>query len=487
MEIALCASPLNAYPAAFMAAASPAPHPEVAPAALRSPLAAEIAATLRLSLPLAAANVLQMLVYAIDVVFVARLGQEALAASSLSVALFGLIAWCLSGLTGAVAPLIAAELGQRRHAVRQIRRSVRMALWLALASSVFGMAVCLMGEPLMLLTGQDPHVAARAGGFLGVLMLALPPMICSNVLRTFVSAMGRPIFATMITAVAIFVNAFGNWIFVFGHLGAPALGLEGSALASCATGVVTLLAYVLAIRGDRRLRRYRLLGRFWRPEWRRLGEILRIGLPIAATILAEAGLFSGAAFLMGRIGEAQLAGHTVALQVAAFAFQVPFGIGQAATIRVGYHFGAGDRAGITRAGWAAIAAGVGFMALSAGTMLVAARPIIALYIDLADPANAAMAGYAAQFMLVAAAFQLFDGMQAVAAGALRGLQDARVPMLIAIFAYWVPGAAVSVGLGLWTPLAGLGVWLGLLVALVIVAAMLLWRWHRREGYGLVPA
>ena len=449
-----------------------------------TPLSQEMVATLRLAIPLAAANLLQMLVYAIDIVFVARLGQEALAASSLSVALFGLIAWSMSGLTGAVAPLIAAELGQRRHAVREIRRSVRMALWLAVASGLVGMGICLLGEPLMLLTGQDPRVAARAGIFLSVLMFALPPMIYSNVLRTFVSAMGRPIFATAITALAIFINAFGNWVFVFGHLGAPALGLVGSALASCATGLITLGAYLLAIRADRRLRRYRLLGRFWRPEWKRLMEILRIGLPVAATILAEAGLFSGAAFLMGRVGEAQLAGHTVALQIAAFAFQVPFGIGQAATIRVGYHFGAGDRAGVARAGWVAIAAGGVFMALSAGTMLIAARPIIAFYVDPADPANAAMVAYAAQFMLVAAAFQLFDGLQAVAAGALRGLQDARVPMLIAIFSYWVPGAAVSIGLGLFTPLAGLGIWLGLLVSLVIVAALLITRWHRRERLGL---
>ena len=451
------------------------------------PWRAEIGATLRLAGPLAAANVLQMLVYAVDVVFVARLGAEPLAAASLSTALFGLIAWCFSGLTGAVAPLIAAELGSRRHAVRQIRRSVRMALWLALVCAAVGMIVCALGEPLMRATGQDPAVAARAGAFLGVLMFSLPAIIAGNVLRTFVSAMGRPYFATAITALSIGVNAAGNYVFVFGHFGAPALGLTGSAVSTCITALLTLLAYVAAIRGDRRLRRYHLFGRLWRPEWPRLAELLRIGLPIAATILAEAGLFSSAAFLMGRIGEAQLAGHTVALQVAAFCFQVPFGIGQAATIRVGYHFGAGDRAGVARAGWVALATGAGFMALTAGTMLLVPRPLVALYVDLADPANAAMIGFATQFMLVAAAFQLFDGIQAVAAGVLRGLQDTRVPMLIALFAYWVPGAGASIGLGLHTPLAGLGVWLGLLISLAVVAALLLWRWTRRERLGLVPA
>lgn len=451
------------------------------------PWHAEISATLRLAGPLAAANVLQMMVYAIDVVFVARLGAEPLAAASLSTALFGLIAWCFSGLTGAVAPLIAAELGSRRHAVRQIRRSVRMALWLALACAGVGMAICAQGERLMLLTGQDPRIAARAGSFLAVLMLSLPLMIAANVLRTFVSAMGRPYFATAITALSIGVNAAGNYVFVFGHFGAPALGLRGSAVSTAITALLTLLAYVAAIRGDRRLRRYHLFGRLWRPEWQRLGDLLRIGLPIAATILAEAGLFSGAAFLMGRIGEAQLAGHTVALQVAAFCFQVPFGIGQAATIRVGYHFGAGDRAGVARAGWVALATGAGFMALTASAMVLIPHPLVALYVDIANPANAAMIGFATQFMLVAAAFQLFDGIQAVAAGVLRGLQDTRVPMLIALFAYWVPGAAASIGLGLFTPLAGLGVWLGLLISLAIVAGLLLWRWSRREHLGLVTA
>ncbi|HET9628665.1 MAG TPA: MATE family efflux transporter [Novosphingobium sp.] len=456
--------------------------PGHAPSLLRH----EIGATLRLAGPLAAANLLQMMVYAIDVIFVARLGPEALAASSLSVALFGLVAWSLSGLTGAVAPLIAAELGHRTDALREIRRSVRMALWLAVASGLVGMVVCLLGEPLMLLTGQDAAVSARAGEFLRVLMFALIPMIASNVLRTYVSALGRPIFATAITGLAILVNALGNWTFVFGHLGAPALGLRGSALSSGLTALATFAAYALAIRADPRLSRYHVFSRFWRPDWARAAAILRIGLPIAATIVAEAGLFSGASFLMGRIGEAQLAGHTVAFQAAAFAFQVPFGVGQAATIRVGYHYGAGDRAGIARAGQVALASGIGFMAVSATTMALAAPAIVGVYVDTTNPANAPMIAYALQFMMVAAAFQLFDGMQVVAAGILRGLQDTRAPMNIALFAYWVPGAAASVGLGFFTPLAGLGVWLGLLVSLVVAAALLLWRWHRRAVLGLLP-
>jgi MATE family multidrug resistance protein len=446
----------------------------------------ETAATLRLAAPLAAANLLQMLVYAIDVIFVARLGEEALAASSLSIALFGLMMWCFSGLTGMVAALIAAELGRRRHAVREVRRSARMGLWLAVAAGVVVMVVCATGEALMRLTGQDPEVSRLAGNFLGVLMFAGIPMLLANVLRNFVSALGRPIFATMITVVSIGVSALGNYAFVFGNLGAPALGLEGSALSSLLTACFTLLAYVVAISADRRLRRYRIFGNWWRPEWSRMSELVRIGVPVALTVLAEAGLFSGAAFLMGRIGPHELAGHAVALQLAALAFQVPFGIAQAATIRVGYFYGARDSEAAGRAGWTAMALGMGFMLVTASAMMFAPRALLSIYVDPGAAANAAMAGFAMQYMRIAAAFQLFDGLQAVAAGALRGLQDTRVPMWLALFGYWIPGMGTAIGLGFYTPLEGTGVWLGFAAGLAVVALLLLRRWMRREKLGLVP-
>jgi MATE family multidrug resistance protein len=447
---------------------------------------AETAATFRLAWPLALANLLQMLVHAVDVVFVARLGEQALAAASLSIAVFGLLLWAASGLTGIVAALIAEELGRRRHAVREVRRSVRMALWLAVIVGSGAMGLCLQGESLMRLSGQDPAVAERAGSFLQVIMWAMIPMLASTVLRNFVSALGRPIFATAITATALIVSLLGNYVLVFGHFGAPALGLEGSALASVLTSIYIFAAYVVAIRLDRRLRRYRLFGNWWRPEWSRLREILRLGSPIMLTILAEAGLFSSAAFLMGRIGPAELAGHTVALQIAALAFQIPFGVGQAVTIRVGYHYGAGDGPAIGRAGWVAIVMGGGFMVLTAAAMLIAPLTILRLYIDPSDPANAAMVTLAVQYMVVAAAFQLFDGVQAVAAGALRGLQDTRMPMLIALFGYWIPGMGTALWLGFYTPLQGLGVWLGLACGLVVVAVLLLHRWSRRDRLGLLP-
>jgi MATE family multidrug resistance protein len=449
-----------------------------------APWRTELGATLRLSWPLALANLLQMLVHAVDVIFVARLGEAELAASALGIALFGLLMWAFSGLTGIVAALIAEELGRRAHSVREVRRSVRMGLWLALLSGAAGMAICWWGETLLLATGQDAHIAGRAGDFLRIIMWAMVPMVAASVLRNFVSALGRPIFATAITALALGASLLFNWMFVFGNLGAPALGLEGSALASVFTALFVLASYLVAIAMDRRLRRYRIFGKWWRPEWTRFGEIVRLGSPIMVIIIAEAGLFSGAALLMGRIGASELAGHTVALQIAALAFQVPFGVGQAVTIRVGFHFGAGNRAAIGRAGWVGLGLAAAFMALPASLMLFAPTMLLSIYVDPSAPANAALVGFAVQYMLVAAAFQLFDGLQAVAAGALRGLQDTRTPMWIAIFSYWVPGIGVALWLGFATPFEGVGVWIGLAIGLMCAAVFLCWRWSWRERLGL---
>ncbi len=449
-------------------------------------LYAEWRATLGLAGPLVAANLLQMAVFSLDVVFVSRLGQAALAASSLAVSLFGLLIWSLTGLVGAASPLIAAELGRRAHAVREVRRSVRMAAWAGFGAALLAMGICMLIGPILELTGQDPAIIALAVPFMYVLMWAAIPAVLGALLRGTVATLGRPAVGTAITAAAVGMNALGNWILVFGHLGLPALGLRGAALASVITSTFSMLLYVLVILSDRRLRRYRLFGRWWRSDWTRLGDLLRIGLPMTATILAEAGLFSGAAFLMGRIGPLPLAAHTLALQFAALTFQVPFGIAQAATIRVGRAYGAGDRHGIAVAGNVAFLTGVGFMSLAAALLLFAPRIIIVLYLDPALPGNAALVALTVQYMAVAAAFQLFDGAQTVGAGLLRGIQDTRMPMAIALFGFWVPGLGTAIYLGLFTPLGGLGVWLGLLFGLIVVAALLMWRWYSRESLGLLP-
>lgn len=448
---------------------------------------AEFGALLRLAGPLVGANLLQMAVSAVDVIFVGRLGTRDLAAATLGVFLFNLLMYAMIGLTSAAAPLIAAELGRRKHAVREVRRSFRMALWVGAIGAVLVMLILAHGETLLRLAGQDADVSARAGRFLDILLIATIPGVASGIMRTTAAALGRPFWAFVVTAMALTLGIVGNWVFVFGNLGAPRLGLEGSALSSVVSLTAMALAYAMILVRDRRLRRYRLFGRWWASEWSRFREIVRLGVPISLTWMFEGALFGGAALLMGLIGVDEVAAHAVALNIAAVAFQVPFGIAQAATIRVGMAFGARDPEWIARAGWVAISLGVGVMAVSAAAMWIVPRALVAAYLDVADPANAVVVALAVRYLAVGAVFQLVDGAQAVAAGVLRGLQDTRVPMLVALFGYWVVGFGTAILLGFRTPLAGVGIWVGLAAGLLVVSALLVWRFSARERLALLPA
>lgn len=447
----------------------------------------ELRALVALAGPLVAANLLQMAVYAVDVVFVARLGTTELAAATLGVYLYSVMMWALVGLVGAAAPVIAAELGRRRHSVREVRRSFRMALWLSVIGSIPFLLILAHGETVLGWAGQDPLVARRTGAFLDILLFAMIPSVAASAMRVTAAALGRPGWATAVTALALVVNLIGNWLLVFGNLGFPALGLEGSAIASVTTSTAMLLAYVVILVTDSRIRRYRLFGKWWRTEWSRLIEIVRIGVPIAVTMTFEGALFSSAGFLMGLFGVTEVGAHAIALQIAALAFQVPFGIGQAATIRVGMAYGARDTLWMARAGWVALGVGIGFMVLTAVLLWLFPRLFVSVYIDVDAPANARLVALTLQYLVIAAMFQLFDGAQAVAAGVLRGLQDTRVPMIIALIGYWGVGFGTALLLGFRTPLEGVGIWIGLAAGLAAVSAMLLWRWHRRESYGLTTA
>ncbi|MBM3521812.1 MAG: MATE family efflux transporter, partial [Alphaproteobacteria bacterium] len=281
------------------------------------------------------------------------------------------------------------------------------------------------------------------------------------------------------------VNAVGNYMLIFGHWGAPPLGVVGSGLASAIANWFSFCALLAFILADRRLRRFSILGRFWRADWPRLREIFRLGLPIAGALLMEVSVFAAAVYALGAIDTAQLAAHQIAIQCAALTFMIPFGLAQAATVRVGLAAGAGDRDGIGRAGWAAFMLGLVFMAVTAVFMAVLRWPIVGLFLDLSVPANLVVAHHAVLFLVIAALFQVFDGSQTIAMGALRGLKDTRVPMLFAGFGYWVVGfgiawlAAFELGLG------GLGIWIGLAIGLSSVAVLATWRFAARDRIGLI--
>jgi MATE family multidrug resistance protein len=452
----------------------------------------EVRATLALSWPMILTNVVQVAITTTDVVMMGWLGPEALAAGALGTNLYFAFMIFGIGLVTAVAPIIAREVGARRHSVREVRRTLRQGLWSAVAISVPIWVILWHTERILLTLGQEPQLAARAGEYMHAFQWALLPFLCYLVMRSFLAAMERPMWGLWAGSIGFVVNAIAAWCLVFGKLGFPRLELVGAGVATTFSSTLMFLVLVLVVLLDRKFRRYHLFGRFWRADWRRFRELWRLGLPIAVTLVFEVTAFNAAIFLMGLISSTAIAAHTIAIQIASLAFMVPLGFGQAVTVRVGRAYGAEDQEGITRAGWTAYAMGVGFMLVTASLMLFAPDLLISGFLDRSDPANRPVIELAVTFLAFAALFQIADGAQAVALGMLRGLHDARVPMLVAAFGYWGIGLPLGVLLAFPLRLGGSGIWIGLASGLAVVAALLTIRWLMRDrlrltGAALIPA
>lgn len=446
---------------------------------------AEARATLVLAWPLILTNLAQTLMTATDVVMMGWLGPDALAAGALGSNLYFATMIFGLGLTTATAPMIARELGRKGHSVRDVRRTVRQGMWTAVVVTVPIWIALWQSEAILLLLGQEPALAKAASDYVRALQWSLLPFFFFLVLRSFISALERPLWALAAGVIGVIVNAALAWVLIFGHLGLPKLGLVGAGYATTIADIVMFAMMAAVVVMNRKFRRYHLFGRFWRADWPRFRELWHLGLPIGATLVFEVAVFNGATFLMGLIGAAALAAHSIAMQLASLSFMVPLGLAQAATVRVGRAFGAHDKEGIRRAGWTAYVMGVGFMALTALAMVLAPRLLVGVFLDLDTPANAPVIELAVSFLMVAALFQVADGGQAVAAGMLRGLHDTRVPMIYAGVGYWCIGLLLGVVLAFWLGLAGFGLWIGLATGLTVVALLLLGRWLRRERLGLV--
>jgi MATE family, multidrug efflux pump len=305
-------------------------------------------------------------------------------------------------------------------------------------------------------------------------------------LRFFVAALGRPNAALIVMVLAVLLNAVLAWGLIFGRLGLPALGVVGAGLATSVANTFSFAALLGFVLVDRRLRRFYILGRFWRADWHRLRELLRVGLPIGFILVMEVGLFSAAVQLMGLLGTAEIAAHQIALQCASIAFMVPLGIGQAATVRVGLAAGQRDAAAVRRAGWVALGLGVAFMSSAALLMWLAPHALVGLFLDLDRSENTRVVALAVAFLGVAALFQIVDGVQTIALGALRGLKDTRVPAMLAAAGYWLVGFPTGALLAFRGGMGGIGVWWGLAIGLAVVAVLALQRFAWRERLGLLP-
>jgi MATE family multidrug resistance protein len=447
----------------------------------RSPLAAEIRATIAVAAPLAVANLAQMAIVLTNTLMVGHLGAVPLAAAGLGGALYFMLVMLCQGVLTAVAPLAAHAIGADDHPTAGRVAGAGLVVAAALAVPVIAMLTVLPW--LLALLGYDRGLAAEIERFLRMIRWGAPAFLGVAVLRFLLVAMFRTRIVMLVPVLAIPVNGLLNWMLIFGHLGMPAMGSAGSGCASAIVQWLMLCCFAVCMLTMPAQMPVRLAVRVLSE----IPRILRLGLPIGVLLGLEVGVFAMTGVLMGLLGADALGAHQLVLNVASVTFMVPLGLGQAATVRVAFQLGLGAPAAARRAGYVAVALGASFMMATALLLLLMPRTIASAYVSLDDPANRGLVAIAVQLFVIAALFQIFDGVQVIAVGALRGYRDTAVPMLIAAIGYWAIGFAGSWLLAFPLELGAVGLWWGLALGLAVVAISLTLRLRFRAGAQIYAA
>ena len=441
---------------------------------------AHIWATLALGLPLVGTQIAQIAIATTDVVMLGWYGTEELAATVLGSQAFFIVFIFGSGFASAILPLAAQAEG--RNDPTHVRRSVRMGMWILLIYSVLAMPFLWYLEPALIALGQKPELAALASDYIRIAQWGMFPAVMMMALRSFFAARSRAAIVLWSALVGTVVNAILNYGLIFGNFGWPEMGVRGAAVASVFSSSVIFLIMAGWAALHPRHSEYRLFQRFWRPEWPAFVEVFRLGVPIGFTILAEVGLFMAASVMMGWLGTVSLAAHGIAIQLASISFMVPLGLSHAATVRIGQAYGRADMEGLARAAHTVMGLSV-VIALASGALFwLFPEALVSLFLDESNVDAAELLAVAVPLLLVAAAFQLVDAIQAIGAGLLRGIKDTRIPMFMAVISYWPVGLSAAYGLGFGLGYGGPGIWAGLAIGLGVAAVLLNVRFARRDLY-----
>ena len=424
-----------------------------------------------LGLPLVGSHLAQLAIGFTDSLMLGRYAVEALAAVTLGFSVQFVLFIVGSGFAFAVLPMVASAAAENDEIA--IRRVTRMGMWL---SAIYGAVVMLpliWAKPWLIALGQDPEVAALAAEYLRIFSFGMVPSLIVMVLKNYLAALERTqivLWATVATAVA---NAIGNYALIFGNFGAPELGIKGAAITSVVMQLLSLVILVVYV--NKTLPHHAMFQRFWRPDFDVLSRVMKLGWPIGLTNLAESALFSATAILMGWIGALPLAAHGVALQLASITFVVHLGLSQAATVRVGNALGRRDIQRLRDGALVAVVLSILFALVTVAIFLAIPEFLVGLYLDPTDPQRPEILRIGAALLMVAALFQLMDGAQVVALSLLRGLQDTKMPMVIAAISYWGVGIPMCYIFGFIFEWGGVGVWLGLVVGLSCASGFLMHR------------
>lgn len=431
--------------------------------------AREIRATVKLALPLIAGQLSAVGMSAVDVALAGHYNAHTLAAVAVGANVWVLGLVSAVGVMMALSPSVAQLDGANRRG--EIGPLFRQALWLAVALSLLLWFGARHAGPLLHLIGVAPALTADVQAFLHALSWGAPGLCGYFALRGVCegSSWTRPTMLFGLLGLAVLVPL--DWIMIYGKFGFPAMGARGAGIANALALWLQLLAFMAYLKFGRRFRDLDLFARMERPDWLAIRQLLWIGVPMAVTLLMEAGLFVISALLISRLGTVAIDGHQIAINVASVTFMVPLGLALAVTVRVGNAAGRGDATAVRYAGFAGIALTLATQTVSATLMLAIPHAVAHIYSN--DPRVIALA---AQLLLLAGIFQFSDGIQVVANGALRGLKDTRMPMLITVFAYWVVGMPVGAWLTFGRGWGAPGMWVGLIAGLTVAAVLLFMRW-----------
>ena len=426
----------------------------------------DVRALVRLAVPIVAMQVGMMLMSVVDTIFVGHVSARELAAAALGgLYTIGLFNFCL-GVVWAVDPLVSQALGARDPAAAAL--GVQRGLVLAAVMGAVATVLCVPAEWVYRALHEPPDVIPRAVSFVHISAPSLVPMLLFVALRQSLVAMKRTSALVAVVVLSNLLNAGLDWVLVFGHWGLPAMGAPGSALATTITRFLGLFA--LLVIGRRALEP---MLRPWRKEALALGPLLRtfqLGLPIGAQNSVEFTTFAAISVFAGWFGAEAVSGHQVAINLASLMFMVPLGIGSASSVLVGHAIGEQDMAHARRVAASALAVGAGYMALSACVLLALPGMFASAYTSVPG-----VVAVAALLIPIAGVFQVFDGLQVVSAGVLRGAGDTRAPLVSNVLGFWLVGMPVSLWLGFKGGLGVVGLWWGFVAGLAVVAAFLVLR------------
>ncbi|HEY1496171.1 MAG TPA: MATE family efflux transporter [Candidatus Solibacter sp.] len=431
----------------------------------------EIRPMLRLGVPLALAELGWMAMGFVDTVMAGRLGAAAIGAGALGGMLFFPIAVCGTGMLLGMDTLVSQAFGARDDDA--CHRTFLNGLWIALLLAPVVALLLALTIPALRVTGTNPDVLNLLAPFLRALLWGIPPLLFFTAFRRYLQAQNivRPI--TFAVVSANIVNFAGNWLLMYGHWGAPRMGLEGSGISTSFSRLYIALVLLIAVRRHERRLGNRIFHIDWRPDFPGIHRLLALGFPSAMQILFEGAVFAVVTVLASHLDEFSLAAHGIAVNVISITYMVPLGISSAAAVRVGQAIGRKDPRGIAVAGWTALLLAALFMGSAGLGFTIAPRWIARLYTP-----DAAVIAAGVTLLRIAALFQIFDGLQVVATGALRGLGDTRTPAYAHLIGYWIFGMPVAWLLCFHYGWGVSGIWVGLTIALVMIGLILIFAWRR---------